>query len=305
MEYIDMSKIIPFAALLPKPELAQKIISPPYDVINSLQARIFVADNPYSLLHITKAEVDFPSDVSEYDDRVYERARLNFVHFMNERWLSRDRESLYVYRIEYRGHAQTGVVCGVSVDEYDNALIKRHEKTKKEKEDDRTRFAYTINAHAEPVFLVFKSNPHLKGLIAQAATQKPLYDLVDHADVKHILWRVMSTPELVSAFAELDAIYIADGHHRSACASRVRDMKRRENPIHTGAELYNYFPAVVFPHDEVRIYRYNWDGDPGNRPLADVTITDVMDIADHGGIMPPKSTWFAPKLTSGLFVYTF
>jgi len=300
-----MSKIIPFAALLPKQELAQKIISPPYDVINSEQARAFVKDNPYSLLHITKAEVDFPSDVSEYDDRVYERARLNFVHFMNEKWLVRDRESLYVYRIEYRGHVQTGVVCSVSVDEYDNALIKRHEKTKKDKEDDRTRFAYTINAHAEPVLLVFKSNPDLKNLIAQTASQKPLYDLVDNAGVKHILWQAPSNPEIVNAFAQLDFIYIADGHHRSACASRVREMKRKENPNHTGNELYNYFPAVVFPHDEVRIYRYNWEGDPDKRPLADVTISDVMDLADRGGIMPPKSTWFAPKLTSGLFVYTF
>jgi len=300
-----MSKIIPFSALLPRPELAQRIISPPYDVISSDEARDFVAGNPYSLLHITKAEVDFPPEVSEYDDRVYERARKNFFHFVNEGWLIRDHESVYIYRIEYRGHVQTGVVCAISTDEYDNGLIKRHEKTKKEKEDDRTRFAYAISAHAEPVFMVFRSAEELKNLIAQSTTDRPLYDLTDHAGVRHILWRARSTSDIVCAFRTLDCIYIADGHHRSACSSRVREMKRRENPGHTGAELYNYFPAVVFPHDEVRIYRYSWDGDPGKRPLADVTISDVMKLADSGGIMPPKSTWFAPKLTSGLFVYTF
>lgn len=300
-----MSKIIPFQALLPKPELAGKIISPPYDVISSDQSRVFVAGNPYSLLHITKAEVDFPPEVSEYDDRVYQRARQNFVHFLNEKWLIRDAASIYMYRIEHRGHAQTGVVCGVSTDEYDSGLIKRHEKTKKDKEDDRTRFAATINAHAEPVLLVFRATKELKNIISDSTRERPLYDVKDRAGVRHVLWRAKASSQVVQEFAKLPAIYIADGHHRSACASRVREIKRRENPAHTGKELYNFFPAVVFPHDEVRIYRYDWDGEPDLRPLADVSISDVMELADKGGIMPPKSTWFAPKLTSGLFVYTF
>ena len=300
-----MSKIISFSAFIPKSDLTEKIISPPYDVISSDEARNFVAQNPYSLLHITKAEVDFPPDVGEYDDRVYERAKENLSKFINNGWLTRDTDSIYIYRVEHRGHAQTGVVCGVSVDEYDNGFIKRHELTKKPKEDDRTRFAYTINAHAEPVFLTVRTSATLKDMIAAETTKTPLYDITDSNKVRHLLWRADSREDIVRVFSKLDAIYIADGHHRSAAASRVRQMKQKENPKHNGTELYNYFPAVVFPSDEVCIYRYDWIGKQDERPLADVTISDVMELADKGGIMPPKSTWFAPKLTSGLFVYTF
>lgn len=302
---IPMSKIIPFEALLPVEKFADKIICPPYDVISSDEARKFAAGNPKSFLRIAKAEVDFPPDVSEYDDRVYRRAAENLAAFQKDGWLTRDAASLYIYRLEMGGHIQTGVACAASVDEYDDGRIKRHEKTRKEKEDDRTKVALTLSAHAEPVILTFRSVEKVKKLIAAEATVTPLYDLTDRDGVRHVIWRARAAGEIVKAFAEVDALYIADGHHRSAASSRVREALRVRNKNHRGDELYNFFPAVIFPHDEVIIYRYDWEGDPKERPLADCTIEDVMKLADASGIMPPKSTWFAPKLASGLFVYDF
>ena len=151
----------------------------------------------------------------------------------------------------------------------------------------------------------FRENTEVKDLLVRETKETPLYDLIDKSGVRHILWRARSKQEILQAFVEVPSLYIADGHHRSAAASRVRAVKRDENTIHTGTELYNFFPAVIFPHDEVKVYKYDWDGDPNERPLADVTVEDIMKLADEGGIMPPKSTWFEPKLGSGLFVYRF
>ena len=300
-----MSKIIPFPALLPKSELAHLIACPPYDVISSEEARALTASNPYSLLHITKAEVDLPCKSNEHDDRVYETAKRNFADFIKSGWLTRVKESFFVYRLESGAHSQTGLVCGASTDEYDSGLIKQHEKTRKDKEDDRTRLAYTLRAHPEPVIIVFRTDDEIKNLISSQTTDKPLYDITDRNGVRHILWQAAATDDIRNVFSKVKALYIADGHHRSAAASRVRAMIKKESKNDRGDESYNFFPAVLFPDDEVRIYRYDWMGDPLKRPLADVTMVGIMDLADRGGIMPPKSTWFAPKLSSGLFVYPF
>lgn len=300
-----MSKIIPFPALLPAKKLASKIVCPPYDVIDRNKARKIAGKNPYSLLHVTKAEIDLPDSVDEYDPRVYERARLNFCEFMEKSWLVHDDASLYIYRMEMDGRVQTGVVCGVSVDEYDSLRIKRHEKTRLAKEDDRTKLSLTLGAHAEPVLLIFRVVGTIKEMILSETKAEPLFEITDAQKIRHTLWRAENCANLQQAFAEVDSFYIADGHHRSATASRVRKIRQSANSEHKGNELYNYFPAVVFPHDEVSVYRYDWSGDPKKRPPADVTIEDIMKLADHGGIMPPKSTWFAPKLSSGLFVYAF
>lgn len=289
-----MSKIIPFPAFLPDKKLVQKIVCPPYDVITTSEARTLVEGNPYSLLHITRAEVDLPPSVYEYDSSVYERAKINFENFKKEKYLFQDEPSLYVYRIISGDHVQTGVVCGASVDEYDSGLIKKHEKTRKEKEDDRTRFADTINAHAEPVLFMAKMDDLTKTLMDQETRNvRPLYEVFDRDGARHILWRVQIKANLVTMLADVVALYIADGHHRSAVASRVRQLKKNNN----------FFPVVIFPHDELCVYRYDWDGDPAKRPLADVTTSDIMAVADRNEIMPPKSTWFAPKLLSGLFLY--
>lgn len=299
-----MSKIIPFPALIPDAAIVSHVVCPPYDVLTSAQARDLAVGNKYSLLHITKAEIDLPESVPEYDDRVYEKAKENLAIFQKNKWLIRDAASIYAYRTIRGDHIQTGIVCGVSVDDYDAGLIKRHEKTKKDKEDDRYKLALTLNTHAEPVFLAFRSNPEIKKLIAETTKTPPLFEVKDRDAVSHIMWRIPSPEQMVSAFAKLSAIYIADGHHRSNTASRIRAALKEKNPAIKPTDPCNFFPAVVFPEDETRVYRYDWDGEEDKRPVADVTMKDIMDLADKNGIMPPKSTWFAPKLISGLFVYT-
>ena len=165
--------------------------------------------------------------------------------------------------------------------------------------------ADTLSAHAEPVLFACRTSPEIKKAIAASTTDSPLYDVMGPDGARHILWRAANADELAKLFGAIDALYIADGHHRSAVGSRTRALRRGRNPAHMGTEPYNFFPVVVFPDDELKVYRSDWDGAPDERPLADVTIGDIMKIADEGGIMPPKSTWFSPKLISGLFVYTF
>lgn len=300
-----MSKIIPFPALLPDPKFARRILAPPYDAVTAREARRLVAGNPCSFLHITRAEVDLPPSINEYDARVYDRACTNFYKFKQEGWLIPDGPSLYIYRLEHRGHAQTGLVCGISVGEYDEGKIRRHEKTREDEVNDRARLAIDLSVHPEPVFILFRASVQPRALIAEETRNHPLYDITDADGVHHVLWRARSPGKIVAAFKEVAFLYIADGHHRSEAASRVRAIKGGEDPGRKGGEPCDSFPAVIFPHDEVRVYRYDWDGDPTMRPLAGVSIDDILAKADKGGIVPPKSTWFTPKLASGLFVYPF
>jgi uncharacterized protein (DUF1015 family) len=301
-----MSKIIPFKALLPKREIASQVISPPYDVISSSEAREWISDNPFSFLHITKSEVDLPESVDQYGDEVYEKAADNLKVFEEKGYLTRHDGSFYVYRQVMGEHGQTGIVCGVSVDEYENGKIRKHERTREEKVVDRTRHAYTVQTHTEPVMLVHRAALPIFHLINETeACGEPLYDIVDRDGVRHLLWQVKNTVAIQKVFEGVDALYIADGHHRSESAFRVRDFMAKENKDHAGNEAYNYFPAVIYPDNEVRVFEYDWKGDASQRPLSKYSMNDIMKLADEGGIMPPKSTWFAPKLGSGLFVYMF
>ena len=277
-----MSKIKPFKALIPNPVHVGRIISPPYDVIDVEGARCFAEGNPYSFLHITRAEIDLPTDVASYDNAVYKKAAANLEMFQKNGVLIRDGESLYIYRQVMNGHAQTGlrhveaataaqtgIVALASVDEYASGRIKRHELTREEKVVDRAWHADAIKAHAEPVFLVHKESGEMSCLILQETMEKPLYDVVGWDGVRHIFWRVKRAVPIISAFEKFDALYIADGHHRSASAARVRELHQRNNPNHNGSEDYNFFPVVIFSEDEVRIFEYKWDGDPLKRPLSD------------------------------------
>lgn len=299
-----MSKIIPFEALIPRKDIADKVICPPYDVIDSDAARRLAKGNPYSLLHVTKPEIDLPAETFEDDDRIYSKGIENLRLFVEKGTLVRDSTSLYVYRLAMREVVQTGVVCGVSAEEYERGLIKKHEKTREPKVVDRTRLACALHAHAEPVILVHRSDAGIKALLDKEAKAKPLYDL-DYDGVRHTFWRACDPGAIAAAFASMPALYIADGHHRSETGCRTMQWMRRDNPNHNGTEAYNFFPAAVFPDDEVRVFKYDWDGPADKRPLAEVTMADIMKLSDQNGIMPPKSTWFAPKLISGLFVYTF
>jgi uncharacterized protein (DUF1015 family) len=301
-----MSKVIPFRALVPSAEAASQMISPPYDVVSSDEARALAAGKPASFLHISKAEIDLDPGIDEHAGEVYQKAAANLAHFKERGYLVENDPAYYVYRVDQGGHVQTGLVAGASVDEYENGLIKKHEKTREIKVEDRARYSIALHAHAEPVMLVHRASDPISHLINDTeARGDPLFDAVDHNGVRHQLWRARNMFALQKAFEGLDALYIADGHHRSESALRVRGQMAKDNPNHTGNEAYNYFPVVIFPDDEVRIFQYDWDGDPAARPLSKYTMADVMKLSDENGIMPPKSTWFAPKLGSGLYVYLF
>lgn len=300
-----MSKIIPFEALLPRADIAAKVICPPYDVIESDGARAMAAGNKYSFLHVAKPEIDLPPGINQYDDVVYAKGAENLALFVKEGWLVRDAASIYIYRQILNGRPQTGVVCCVSADEYEKGGIKKHELTRKEKEDDRTRHMIETRAHAEPVMIAHRNNKEVKALVDEAVATKPLYDIEGWDGVKHTFWRAPSACAIRRAFEKIDALYIADGHHRSAGGTRVMQELRSKSPAHTGHEAYNFFPAVVYAEDELAVFEYQWAGDPAKRPLSKYTMRSIMELADKNGIMPPKSTWFAPKLASGFFVHTF
>jgi len=243
--------------------------------------------------------------VDIYDDEIFDLAKNNLKKFQDEGWLIRDKPSLYAYRLTRGDHTQTGIVCGASVDELDDGSIRKHEKTRENKEDERTLLAMKLKAHLEPVLYVHRKSERISALTEEATSGGPIFDITDTEGIRHTMWRIEKTEDLVKNFAELTDLYIADGHHRSAAASRVRKKFRNGNPDHTGDEAYNFFPVAIFPENEVRVYKYDWDGPNDERPLADFTMSDIMKISDRDEIMPPKSTWFAPKLASGLFVYTF
>ncbi len=408
-----MSDIRPFRALRPQPELASSVAAPPYDVINSEEARALAAGNAVSFLHVGKPEIDLPADIDLYDDRVYAQGVANLRRLMAEKVLVReDRPALYVYQQKMGDHVQAGLVCATSCEEYENGLIKRHEFTRKDKEDDRTRHVREQNANAEPVFFTYRKVEAIDALVGQVRRTAPLYDLVTDDGIGHTVWIVPAglTQQFVSEFATVPALYVADGHHRTASAARVGIERKAANPRHTGEEPYNYFMAVVFPHDQLRIMDYNrvvkdlnglsadeflarlgekftvaptdspkpaaprqfgmylggrWyrvEAKPGTYPAGDpvrgldvsilqenllapvlgiadprtdkridfvggirglgelerrvaggwavafalfpTSLDQLMSVADAGKVMPPKSTWFEPKLRSGLLVRT-
>jgi uncharacterized protein (DUF1015 family) len=408
-----MSDVRPFRGLRPRPELAARVAAPPYDVIDSGEARRMAEGNELSFLHVNKPEIDLPPDVDHYDDRVYATGARNLRRFMASGVFVREAEpSFYIYQQRMEAHTQAGVVCAASCREYEDGLIKRHEFTRKDKEDDRTRHTDELNANAGPVFLTYKKRADIDAVVDAARQAKPTYDFVAPDGVAHTVWIVQGArlDALRAAFAEVPALYVADGHHRAASAARVGTERRAANRGHRGDEPYCYFLAALFPHDQLRIMDYNrvvkdlgglspaeflgrleraftvaptatsrpdtphrfgmylggrWyglDAKPGTFPADDpvrsldaailqenllapvlgitdvrtdkridfvggirglrelerrvndgwatafalypVSIDQLMAVADAGLVMPPKSTWFEPKLRSGLLVRT-
>lgn len=256
-----MSDIRPFAGLRPRADLVEKVASPPYDVLSSAEARELAAGNPYSFLHINKAEIDLPEDVDVHGDAVYDQSAANFRRFRQEGILVPDpRDCFYVYRLTMGDHVQHGIVAGFSVQEYEDGLIKKHELTRREKEDDRARHVEKLMANAGPVLLTFRNTPTVRELVGRITTAEPDVDFTAADGIGHTLW-VVSSPDQVAAlraaFGAIEATYVADGHHRSASAFRVRDNLRARNPQHTGEEAYNHFLAVAFPDDELKIMGYH------------------------------------------------
>ncbi|MBP6875026.1 MAG: DUF1015 domain-containing protein [Candidatus Eisenbacteria bacterium] len=256
-----MSLLRPFRAWRPRKDLAPRVAAPPYDVMNSSEARKMAEGNEFSFLHISKAEIDFEPGTSADDPRVYARARENFEGLIRRGAIIREAgPAFYIYRQKMGDHIQTGVVAGASIDEYEDGRIKKHEHTRRDKEDDRTRHVNAMNANTGPVFLTYLARPEIDRLVAEFSSGAPEYDFVSDDGIVHTLW-VVSAPEKVealkTAFQAVPALYVADGHHRSAAATRVRAERRAANPHHRGDEPYNFFLSVIFPHDQMMIMAYN------------------------------------------------
>ncbi len=409
-----MSAVYPFRGLRPRPDVAAQVASPPYDVLSSAEARSMAQDNPLCFLRVVKPEIDLDPSIGLYDDRVYARGAANLQSFIDDGILVRDeRPCLYAYAQRMGDHHQVGLMACVSVDEYERGLIKKHEFTRPDKEDDRTRHILEARAQNGPVFLAYRASEATRAAMAVATAGEPAVDFVADDGIGHTLWVIDDEglqAQVSAAFAALPALYIADGHHRSASALRARDALRDANPDHTGDEPYNRFLAVIFPHDELQILAYNrvvadlagrtpeafldavkgsfdvdemehpephrpacfgmylegrWrrltaregsydDADPvaridaailqanllqpllgiedprtdsrirfvgGIRGTAELerlvdsgefavafslhptTIDQLFGVADAGRVMPPKSTWFEPKLRSGMVIH--
>lgn len=404
-------KIRAFQGLRPNPKQAASVASLPYDVVNTEEASKLAEGNPNSFLHVVRAEIDLPNGTDLYSDAVYAKAKANLSTLVETGALERETGAcLYVYQQVMNGHKQRGLVSVCHIDDYLNDLIKKHEKTRPQKEDDRTRLNTTLSAHPGPVFLTYRDEASIDARINEIIQSAPFIDFTAPDGVQHTVWKIEDTEELVSAFSDIPVSYVADGHHRSASAARVGAERKANNPNHTGEEDYNWFLAVNFPASQLKILPYNrlvfdlngyseetflekvkavatvtegaapspaavgtmsmyfkgqWFGiefpendsldpvsrldisrlqdgilgpilgidDPrtsnridfiggirgteelvkrvenGDGPVAfsmyPVTIEQLMDIADAGATMPPKSTWFEPKLRSGLFIHTF
>ena len=270
-----MSDIRPFRGLRPHPDHVKAIASPPYDVLNSEEARRMAQDNPLSFLRVVKAEIDFDPGVSLYGNEIYEKSAANLQALIaGGQLVHEDVDAFYVYQLTMGDHVQRGLVCGTSVQEYEDGLIKKHEFTRREKEDDRARHVETLMANAGPVLLTYRADVTIDGLVDGICAGAPIYDFTADDGIGHAIW-VVTRGDLVarlrSAFEGVEALYVADGHHRSASAFRVRNSLRAKNPAHTGAELYNHFLAVVFPDTQLRIMAYN-------RVVKDLNGLDKADL---------------------------
>ncbi|MGC3978919.1 MAG: DUF1015 domain-containing protein [Paludibacteraceae bacterium] len=412
-----MAIIKPFKGIRPPKNLVEKVNSRPYDVLNSEEARAEAEGNEYSLYHIIKPEIDFPVGTDEHDEKVYEKAAENFAKYRKNGWLVQDEKPLYyVYAQTMNGKTQYGLVVGAYVDDYMKGNIKKHELTRRDKEEDRMKHVRVNNANIEPVFFAYPHNDELDAIVKNITQNAPEYDFVAELDgFGHTFWVIddeKTIGRITEIFAGIPSTYIADGHHRSAAAALVGNEKKLQNPNHTGNEEYNYFMAVCFPDNQLNIIDYNrvvkdlnglsneefltklkenfiveekgtdiykpnklhnfsvylsgkWysitakegtydDNDPigvldvtissnlildeilgikdlrsdkridfvgGIRGLGElkkrvdtgemkialalypVSMKQLIDIADSGNIMPPKTTWFEPKLRSGLVIH--
>jgi uncharacterized protein (DUF1015 family) len=401
-------QVQPFRAWYADPARAAKIAAVPYDVVDTPEARALAAGNPVSYLRVSRPEIDLPDRTDPHSDAVHRQGLATLRQFQRDGTLRREAAPVfYLYRLRMGAHTQTGLVACFATEDYENRVIKTHEKTRRDKEDDRTRHIDLMNAHTEPVFLVYRDQAAVTALLAPVTAAPPVCDFTAPDGISHTLWRIADTAPLVDAFRKVPACYIADGHHRAAASARLARDRRASNSRHTGAEPYNWFLAVLFPASQVQILPYNrtvkdlngrsaaeflaavrarfavrenvppppagtgracfylagrWHeltlqpgataetttfdvtvlqeqllqpvlgiDDPRTSPRLEfvggirgtdelarrvdsgraavafamypVTVQQMMTIADAGGILPPKSTWFEPKLRSGLFVH--
>ncbi|MHB8122059.1 MAG: DUF1015 domain-containing protein [Desulfuromonadaceae bacterium] len=272
-----MATIKPFRALRPPKDLAEKVSALPYDVMNVAEACAMAAGNPNSFLHISRAEIDLPSGTDPHDESVYLQGKVNLAGFIRRGVLTQDSsECFYVYRQRMGSISQTGLVVCASVDDYQSGVIKKHEHTRADKEEDRVQHIDYLNANDEPVFYLSRSCAEAEAIIDGVTTTAPEYDFISDDGVGHTAW-VISERALIDRltvlFAAIPRLYVADGHHRSAAASRVRELRRDKNPGHTGNEEYNSFLTVIFPENQLNIMPYN----RAVKDLNGSTIAEFMD----------------------------
>ncbi|HEX6730654.1 MAG TPA: DUF1015 domain-containing protein, partial [Pyrinomonadaceae bacterium] len=253
-----MAIIRPFRALRPPRERAKSVSSVPYDVVNTEEARALAQGNALSFLHVSRPEIDLPDGTDIYSDAVYRKAVQNFQDLTKNSPLEKETEpSLYLYRLVMGNHQQIGVVACSSIDEYDRNEIRKHERTRPDKEDDRTRHMLMLRAQTGPVFLTYRQRPEIDQLVSKEISRDPLYDFAASDGVRHTIWRITDPEQFVQCFAEVPLLYIADGHHRAASASRARAELKEQSFGHTGSEDYNYFLTVIFPDSQLQILAYN------------------------------------------------
>lgn len=406
-----MAVLHPFRALRPPSERVADVASPPYDVVSTEEARALAADNPLSFLHVSRPEIDLPDGTDIYSDAVYRKAADNLEKLKSVCPLEEEATpSVYLYRLIMNDHEQIGVVACCSVDEYDDNTIRKHERTRRDKEDDRTRHILTLNSQTGPVFLTYRAVPDIDTMVLETTITDAIYDFTAPDGVQHTIWHAPDPVRFVQAFRDVPYLYIADGHHRAASASRARAELKERSFGHTGDEEYNYFLSVIFPDNQLQILPYNrvvrdlnnltpgefflnvktkfdvvedapptpakpgqwsmyfvkrWYGltlkngaprtddpvasldvsilqenlldpilgikdvrtdkridfiggvrgtkelerlvDEGKAAVAfslyPTTVEDLLRVADAGSIMPPKSTWFEPKLRDGILIH--
>jgi uncharacterized protein (DUF1015 family) len=312
-----MAHIEPFGGVRPRKDIAHLVAAPPYDVLTSEEAREMAAGNPYSFLHIGKPEIDLPPGTDLYADEVYAKGKENFERFLREGTIAPDKtRNFYVYKQIWGDHVQVGLVAGASCQDYLDDVIKKHELTRVDKENDRMRHIETLGSQTGPVFLTYRRTDAVDALVAEAMAKGPEVDITTSDGVRHLFF-VVDDPGLVGrirrAFAALPNLYVADGHHRSAAATRIKVKRDRERPGRTGSEEDNRFLAVIFPHSQMKILPYN-------RVVRDLNGLDaaafLVKVAERFDVRPdaPKAPdrtrefsmfldgrWFGLEARSGTF----
>jgi uncharacterized protein (DUF1015 family) len=290
-----MATIRGFRAERPPKEKAAIVSAVPYDVVNTEEARRMAEGNPLSFLHVSRPEIDLPDGTDIYSDAVYQKGAENYEKLKNAAPLEVDpAPGIYIYRLRMGEHEQTGIAACCSVDEYDTDIIRKHERTRKDKEDDRTRHIITLRAQTGPVFLTYRGRDEINAIVERAKASEPLSDFIAADGVAHTIWRAADSDaaQLSEEFEQVPLLYIADGHHRAASASRARAAHRAENPNHAGDEEYNYFLSVLFPADQLRILPYNRIVKDLNGMSADEF---VKKLADHFEVSEASSASPARK----------
>jgi uncharacterized protein (DUF1015 family) len=294
--------IKPFRALRPRPERAAEVAAVPYDVVNTEEARALAGDNPLSFLRVSRPEIELPEGVDVYADEVYAKAAANFDRLIEQAPLIiEDEPCFYFYRLVMSGRTQTGLVACCSVDEYDKDTIRKHERTRKDKEDDRTRHMLALGAQTGPVFLTYRPSAAVKELARSVISTAPLFDFVAPDDIAHTIWRAPAemNQALIEAFGQIPQLYIADGHHRAKSASRARETLRAKNIAHTGGEEYNFFQCVIFPSDELHILPYNRVVKDLNHYSPEDLLKEIeteFDVAPDADPRPAKHNHFSMYL---------